>query len=124
MPGAIQAPSSADCLPDSQLRDNITAKLADLIKTIEAHPSWIPPQPHKGLYHVWDFANRTWYIMTELDNIRDGRPLRYPEQIPRQEAGNNNPPLLSQSTPPFALLLLSMVELRTERGTRPTWLLM
>ena len=29
-----------------------------------------------------DFANRTRYILSELDNIEAGRPVQYPAQIP------------------------------------------
>jgi hypothetical protein len=29
-----------------------------------------------------DFANRTRYILSELDNIEAGRPVKYPAQIP------------------------------------------
>ena len=29
-----------------------------------------------------DFANRTRYILSELDNVEAGRPVQYPGQIP------------------------------------------
>lgn len=29
-----------------------------------------------------DFANRTRYILSELDNVEAGRPVEHPEQIP------------------------------------------
>lgn len=77
-------------LPSPTVRDDITAKLGDLIQAIEAHPSWTPPSPPKGLYHVWDFVNRSRYIMTELDNIREGKPVQHPEQIPKNGAGEDS----------------------------------
>jgi hypothetical protein len=89
MPGLVSETRPPAPLPNPEIRANITAKLTDLITAIEAHPAWIPPQPHKGLFHVWDFVNRSRYIMTELDNIRDGRPLTYPDQIPKQAAGKD-----------------------------------
>lgn len=70
-------------LPSQQVRDDITVKLGDLVSAIETHPSWTPPTPPKGIYHVWDFVNRSRYIMTELDNILEGKPVKHPEQIPK-----------------------------------------
>ncbi|CAM1503006.1 Fc.00g077820.m01.CDS01 [Cosmosporella sp. VM-42] len=75
------AASPAD-LPSPEVREDITTKLTALIQALESHPAWVPPMPHKGLYHVWDFVNRSKYIMTELDNIQEGRPMKHPEQIP------------------------------------------
>ncbi|GKT43703.1 uncharacterized protein ColSpa_03884 [Colletotrichum spaethianum] len=74
-------------LPSPEVRAAITEKLSDLIAALEAHPAWIPPNPHRGLFHVWDFVNRSRYIMTELDHIRDGEPVQHPEQIPQQKSG-------------------------------------
>ncbi|KAL0930797.1 uncharacterized protein CTRU02_213532 [Colletotrichum truncatum] len=83
-------------LPSPEVRATITERLSDLIKAIEAHPAWKPENPHRGLYHIWDFVNRSRYIMTELDHIRDGEPVRYPEQI-RQQSGT-----LGRTTGPAA----------------------
>ncbi|KAK1721774.1 hypothetical protein BDP67DRAFT_539878 [Colletotrichum lupini] len=69
----------------------------ELIDAIEAHPAWSPPNPHKGLFHVWDYVNRSRYIMTELDHIRDGEPVRYPEQIPQQDIGRSGPDAAAES---------------------------
>ncbi|KAK0368991.1 hypothetical protein CLIM01_13648 [Colletotrichum limetticola] len=74
-------------LPSPEHRAKIIEKFTELIDAIEAHPAWSPPNPHKGLFHVWDYVNRSRYIMTELDHIRDGEPVRYPEQIPQQDIG-------------------------------------
>ncbi|KAH6890529.1 hypothetical protein B0T10DRAFT_322182 [Thelonectria olida] len=71
-------------IPPLDVRDEITARLQDLVEALEAHPSWsTSPPPPRNLFHVWDFVKRSHYIMTELDNIEQGRPTRHPEQIPR-----------------------------------------
>ncbi|WYZ40263.1 hypothetical protein EsH8_IV_000604 [Colletotrichum jinshuiense] len=84
-------------LPSTEVRANITERLSDLITAIEAHPAWIPPNPHRGLFHIWDFVNRSRYIMTELDHIRDGEPVQYPEQIPQQQSGRTGPAAAAES---------------------------
>ncbi|KAF5692629.1 hypothetical protein FDENT_2746 [Fusarium denticulatum] len=72
-------------LPTAEQRENITARLADLIIAIESHSQWTPPNVDRGLFHVWDFVKRSHYIMTELDNIAAGRKVQHPEQIPKNE---------------------------------------
>ncbi|WDK15697.1 hypothetical protein CGRA01v4_06978 [Colletotrichum graminicola] len=84
-------------LPSPEVRAAITEKLSELIAALEAHPAWIPPNPHRGLFHVWDFVNRSRYIMTELDHIRDGEPVQHPEQIPRQTKGRTGPDAAAES---------------------------
>jgi hypothetical protein len=84
-------------IPPLDVRDEITARLQDLVEALEAHPSWsTSPPPPRNLFHVWDFVKRSHYIMTELDNIEQGRPTRHPEQIPRNAGGKyfvlSNPP--------------------------------
>lgn len=74
-------------LPAPEVREEILRKHTELIEALEAHQAWTPPSPHKGLFHVWDFVNRSKYIMTELDNIQAGRPVQHPDQIPRNERG-------------------------------------
>ncbi|KAK2032841.1 hypothetical protein LX32DRAFT_649750 [Colletotrichum zoysiae] len=81
----------APSLPSPEVRAAITEKLSELIAALEAHPAWIPPNPHRGLFHVWDFVSRSRYIMTELDHIRDGQPVQHPEQIPQQKSGRTGP---------------------------------
>ncbi|KAI5459838.1 hypothetical protein BGZ63DRAFT_405786 [Mariannaea sp. PMI_226] len=78
------SPQLPTTIPPSEVRDEITARLASLVDAIESHPSWsISPPPPSNLFHVWDFVKRSHYIMTELDNIENGRPTKHPEQIPR-----------------------------------------
>ncbi|KAF9761787.1 hypothetical protein IL306_003690 [Fusarium sp. DS 682] len=77
--------TSISQLPTPEQRENITARLADLISAIEAHSQWTPPNVDRGLFHVWDFVKRSHYIMTELDNIAAGRKVQHPEQIPKNE---------------------------------------
>ncbi|KAF4341411.1 hypothetical protein FBEOM_4659 [Fusarium beomiforme] len=79
--------TSVSQLPTPEQRENITARLADLISAIEAHPQWTPPNVDRGLFHVWDFVKRSHYIMTELDNIAAGRKVQHPEQIPKNDSG-------------------------------------
>ncbi|KAG4262246.1 hypothetical protein FPRO03_11119 [Fusarium proliferatum] len=72
-------------LPTAEQRQDITARLADLITALESHAQWTPPNVDRGLFHVWDFVKRSHYIMTELDNIAAGRKVQHPEQIPKNE---------------------------------------
>lgn len=81
----IPSTMPASPLPPQEVRDDITVKLADLVRSLQSHPSFTPPEPPRGLFHVWDFVNRSRYIMEELENIRLGKPLRHPEQIPKHE---------------------------------------
>ncbi|KAG5752010.1 hypothetical protein H9Q69_002315 [Fusarium xylarioides] len=78
-------------LPTAEQRENITARLADLITAIESHSQWTPPNVDRGLFHVWDFVKRSHYIMTELDNIAAGRQVQHPEQIPKNEGVASGP---------------------------------
>jgi hypothetical protein len=74
-------------IPDAQAQADITAKLNTLALALESHEKWTPPRPHPTLFHIWDFVKRSHYIMTELDNIRHGRELKYPDQIPSLNSG-------------------------------------
>lgn len=80
-------------IPSPQDQEDITSKLAALATTLEAHEAWTPPRPHPSLLQIWDFVKRSHYIMTEIDNIRHGRPLQYPDQIPTNEEGELFPTL-------------------------------
>ena len=74
-------------IPDPETQANLVAKLDDFAKAIESHKDWTPPKPHPALFHTWDFVKRSHYIMTEIENIRQGKELQYPGQIPAQEGG-------------------------------------
>ncbi|KAF5633063.1 hypothetical protein F52700_6164 [Fusarium sp. NRRL 52700] len=78
-------------LPTTEQRQDITARLADLITAIESHSQWTPPNVDRGLFHVWDFVKRSHYIMTELDNIAAGKKVQHPEQIPKNEGVASGP---------------------------------
>lgn len=65
---------------------------------------------HQGKrYDDWtvrDFANRTRYILSELDNVEAGRPVEHPEQIPdyrkpSREGGGFFSPYPILLDPPF-----------------------
>ncbi|KAM3069186.1 hypothetical protein ACMFMG_010706 [Clarireedia jacksonii] len=65
-----------------QLREEVTARFDQLIEALETHPQWRgPPNPNPSLYFVWDFANRSKYMISEYDNIASGRPVQYPNQF-------------------------------------------
>ena len=73
--------SAATSLPSVETQKQITDRLSELVSAIAAHPQFTPPEPHRSLYYIWDFVQRTKYVMIELDNIAAGRPLQYPEQL-------------------------------------------
>ncbi|CAG9996546.1 unnamed protein product [Clonostachys byssicola] len=77
-------------VPDESARADITARLDSLASAMEQHPQWTPPNPHPALLQLWDFVKRSHYIMTELENIRTGRPLKHPDQIPPHEDATDN----------------------------------
>ncbi|KAK6701780.1 hypothetical protein SNK04_011689 [Fusarium graminearum] len=83
-------PSNTE-IPSKEHRENITARFSDLISAIESHKSWTPPNVDRSLFHVWDFVKRSHYIMTELDNMVAGRPLKHPDQIPKNDGTSTGP---------------------------------
>lgn len=72
-------------LPGPPLRQTLSTRLKALADAITAHPQMQPPHRHPTLYHTWDFAMRTHYILSELDNILAGRPIQHPAQVPDYE---------------------------------------
>ena len=76
--------------PPSSSRDDITARLAALAAALRTHPCYTPPWPPGALGFVLESVGCAYYTMTELDNIRDRRPILYAEQIPRVGAGGNH----------------------------------
>ena len=74
-------------LPTPEAQADIVAKLTELIQALESHPAWTPPSPNPALFHVWDFVSRSRYIMEELDNIKEGKQVKHPEQIPKNDQG-------------------------------------
>lgn len=74
-------------IPMGAAREDIAFRLQTLVNTIEAHDAWTPPSPHPGLFQLWDFVKKSHYIMTELENIRAGREVQHPDQIPPNDAG-------------------------------------
>ncbi|KFY17697.1 hypothetical protein V491_04951 [Pseudogymnoascus sp. VKM F-3775] len=76
--------------PTAEKRAALDQKLGELIqvlilgpfdKAIENHELWVPPTPNQTLYHVWDFLNRSKYMLSEFDNIEAGRALTHPNQF-------------------------------------------
>ncbi|KAK3357184.1 hypothetical protein B0T25DRAFT_516671 [Lasiosphaeria hispida] len=78
---AANPTASASVLPDLSTRNEIEAQLEDLATAIASHPKMQAPNRHPTLFHTWDFVMRTKYILSELDNVEAGRPIRFPEQI-------------------------------------------
>ncbi|KXX79824.1 hypothetical protein MMYC01_203302 [Madurella mycetomatis] len=74
--------TAGSVLPDPAVREATTARLAEFVDAVLAHPQMQPPNRNPTLYHVWDFAMRTKYIVSELENVEAGRPVQYPEQLP------------------------------------------
>jgi hypothetical protein len=66
------------------------------VRAIEAHDQFAPPDTHPTLYWVWDFVKRSKYMLSEYENIKNGRPLQYPDQFRPAPGG------------PFDLLSLSL----------------
>lgn len=69
-------------LPPLPQREELTAHLAALVDAIVAEPKMQPPNRHPTLYHLWDFTMRAKYILSELDNVAEGKAVQYPGQIP------------------------------------------
>jgi hypothetical protein len=106
-------------IPQGAAREDIAFRLSALLHAIEAHPAnnnnsittvptdstdsspptsqqqqqqqqQQPPQPHPGLFQLWDFVKRSHYIMTELDNILEGKPVLHPDQVPPADMAKDN----------------------------------
>lgn len=75
-------------IPSAQKQAVVVGKLDALLEAIESHDAWTPPSPHKGLFYVWDFVKRSRYIMAELENIRQDKPVEHREQVPALKNGN------------------------------------
>lgn len=80
--GAVASSSTMVKIPTEENRQRVVTLLEDFIKLLESHSGWTPPRPNAALFHVWDFVKRSQYIATELDNIRQGKPVAFPDQIP------------------------------------------
>jgi hypothetical protein len=72
----------ASVLPSPAIREEIGSRLADFIAAIILHPKFQMPFRHPTLVQIWDFAMRTKYILSELDNVEAGLPVQFPDQIP------------------------------------------
>lgn len=79
-------------IPDTDTQADLVSKLDDWARAIEGHELWTPPNPHPSLFHTWDFVKRSHYIMSEIENIRLGKELKFPDQIPPNKDGELSPP--------------------------------
>lgn len=68
-----------------------------------AAPVLVPglPRPPAPLFCVWDFVRRSHYAMRELDNVREGKEVRFPEQIAQAAIGEIPFPFPPSPFPPF-----------------------
>ncbi|PSS22787.1 hypothetical protein M430DRAFT_33522 [Amorphotheca resinae ATCC 22711] len=74
-------------LPSDQQRAAVEGALDEIINAIMAHPLWKePPNQNPMLVEVWDFVMRSRYMLSEYENVKAGRPLRFPDQF--QGAGS------------------------------------
>lgn len=69
-------------VPSPEVRANIAAKIDALILAVEKTPDFKRSSSSSGLYHVWDFAHRTQYMLFEVDGIRrEGYEFKHAGQI-------------------------------------------
>ncbi|KAK4216700.1 hypothetical protein QBC37DRAFT_84573 [Rhypophila decipiens] len=89
MPGGI-------VLSHAEFRSGISAALDAFIGAVQSHPQLQAEvsqgRRHLRLSYILDFAMRTKYILSEMDNIEAGRPVRYPQQIKNYEFSANPSP--------------------------------
>ncbi|KAH7159901.1 hypothetical protein B0J13DRAFT_116004 [Dactylonectria estremocensis] len=78
----LNSSSAPASIPAPEVRKAITDRLSELVEALEGHSAWTPTNPPRSLFFIWDFVKRSHYIMTELDNISNGHPIKHPEQIP------------------------------------------
>lgn len=67
--------------PTDEQRSAVAARLDGLLNDITAHPQWNPSDPNPTLYYVWDFVNRSKYMLSEYENIKAGQPIQHPNQF-------------------------------------------
>lgn len=74
-------------VPSPEVRANIAAKIDALILAVEKNPDFKRTSSSGGLYHVWDFAHRTQYMLFEVDGIRqEGYEFKHAGQIKISES--------------------------------------
>ncbi|KAH8169725.1 hypothetical protein LIA77_10269 [Sarocladium implicatum] len=79
-------------LPSQAVQTAAVDSLTKLTTALQTHPQWKPvtgSEPaspsHRTLFFLWDFASRTKYMLQELENIKEGKDVAHPEQLPKQE---------------------------------------
>ncbi|TVY18708.1 hypothetical protein LARI1_G003850 [Lachnellula arida] len=78
-------------LPTSQQREDVAARLEGIIDALIEHPKWEnPPNKNPTLYHVWDFVMRSKYMLSEYENVKDGKAVQYPSQFSGGAAGSGD----------------------------------
>ncbi|EHK17077.1 uncharacterized protein TRIVIDRAFT_216900 [Trichoderma virens Gv29-8] len=77
-------------VPSPEVRAAIAAKLDALIQAVETNPHFSRSSSSGGLYHVWDFAQRTKYMLSEIDGIRqEGYQFKHAGQIKITKRGED-----------------------------------
>lgn len=69
-------------IPTKEEQEALIPLFTTLIAALQSHPKFTPPTPHPALLHTWDFVQQSRYILQNLENIRHGRPVEHPAQIP------------------------------------------
>lgn len=84
--------STGAALPPATIRAQIQAATESLVDAITSDSRFKGSSPpHPTLYQMWDFAMRTTYVLSELDNISEGRPVKFPEQVPDYVVASGRP---------------------------------
>jgi hypothetical protein len=73
--------------PSPAARQAVSDALAALIAAIQDHPAFAPSNMNPTIYHVWDFLQRSRYMLSEYESIRDGKKLTHPEQFGQGNLG-------------------------------------
>lgn len=69
-------------VPSPEVRAAIAAKLNDLIEVVESNPQFGPTAASASLFHIWEFARLTEYMLSEVDGIRQqGYQFKHAGQI-------------------------------------------
>ena len=89
-------------LPSQAVQSAASDSLTKLITALQSHPQWKPvtgseqaSPAHRTLFFLWDFASRTKYMLQELDNLKDGKDVAHPDQLPKQEGGESTSAFMS-----------------------------
>ncbi|RDW64778.1 hypothetical protein BP6252_10429 [Coleophoma cylindrospora] len=77
--------------PTPKQLSDINTALDGLVDALEQHEQWSSDsKPPPGLFFVHDFATRSKYMLSEYENIKEGKALQHPDQFrPAPGKGEN-----------------------------------